>query len=192
MSSFDPNLSPVISGPLPHIADWRGSLTKLVVDGRFAVPGFEMAPRQILVSSTREAGVIRGLHAQKRPHSEAKILVALAGRMFWVVVDLRAESRSFRRWQGFTLAPAGTAGATDVVALQVPAGFAHGCLSLTADTSLLILADRDYTDDAGVGIAWNDDDLGIDWPLDGRRARLSEGHSAFGSFNDFCRDIGSL
>lgn len=189
VSNFDARLPQVLEATFVRLTDWRGSLTKILADGRYTAPGFGFEPRQILVSATERPWVLRGLHAQRRPDSESKILVPLSGRTFWTVVDLRADSRSFGRWQGFELAAEGAEG---VAALQVPAGFAHGCLSLSAASSLLILADRDYTEAQGVGIAWNDPELAIDWPLGGREPELSDGHTGFGSFAAFRRDVGAL
>jgi dTDP-4-dehydrorhamnose 3,5-epimerase len=148
-----------------------------------------MEARQIVHSATDRAGVLRGLHAQNCPHSEGKIIVSLTGRMFWVVVDLRGGSRSFGHWQGFELAPDNSDGAS---ALQVPAGFAHGCLSLTDGVSLAIFADHDFAPSQAVGIAWNDPDLAIDWPLSSGVPSLSDEHAAFSSFAEFCHRYGKL
>jgi len=189
MTGFDDRLPPVLTAPFTRIGDWRGSLTKVLADGGFTAAGFGIAPRQILHSATAQPWVLRGLHAQQRPFSEAKIIVSLGGRMFWVVVDLRAGSRSFGRWQGFELAPDGAAGPAG---LQVPAGFAHGCLSLSEGVEVMIVADQDFMPDHGLGIAWNDPDLSIDWPLAGRAPLLSDEHRAFGSFADFLSRCGSL
>jgi dTDP-4-dehydrorhamnose 3,5-epimerase len=189
MSGFDKNFPPVIAASVPRMSDRRGSLTKIFYDGAFGAAGLAMRPRQILHSATDQAGVLRGLHAQNRPHSEGKIIVALAGRMYWVVVDLRGGSGSFGRWQGFELVPENGGGAS---ALQVPAGFAHGCLSLTGGVSLAIFADQDYAPSQGIGIAWNDPELAIDWPLGPAAPILSDEHVAFASFADFRSRYGSL
>jgi dTDP-4-dehydrorhamnose 3,5-epimerase len=189
MSDFDERLPPVFLGSVPRIPDWRGSLIKIFYDGAFGARGFAMETKQIVHSATDRAGVLRGLHAQNRPHSEGKIIVSLTGRMFWVVVDLRGGSRSFGRWKGFELAPDSAGGAS---ALQVPAGFAHGCLSLTDGVGLAIFADQDYAPSQVVGIAWNDPDLAIEWPLSSGTPSLSNEHAAFGSFADFRRRYGNL
>jgi dTDP-4-dehydrorhamnose 3,5-epimerase len=189
MSGFDERLPPVLPAVVPRISDRRGSLTKIFCDGVFGARDFTMEIRQIVHSVTDRPGVLRGLHAQNRLHSEGKIIVSLSGRMFWVVVDLRGGSHSFGRWQGFELVPNSSDGAS---ALQVPAGFAHGCLSLTDDVSLAIFADRDYVPSQAVGIAWNDPDLAIEWPLPSGTPTLSDEHAAFDSFAEFCRRYGNL
>lgn len=189
MSDFDPRFPGVLLRSVPRLADRRGALTKIYYDGAFGAQGLAMEPRQILFSATDRAGVLRGLHAQKKPHSEGKIIVAIAGRMFWVVVDLRGGSDSFGRWQGFELTPEGPGGAS---VLQVPAGFAHGCLSLSEGVGVAIFADKDYAPAEGIGIAWNDPELAIGWPLSSNTPILSDDHAAFGSFADFCLRYGSL
>mgnify|MGYP001793645728 CR=1 FL=1 len=189
MSMFDPSLPPVLNAPFTSFRDWRGSLTKVFAEGELTAPGFEMEKRQILHSATAEAGILRGMHAQLGPHSEGKILISLSGHMFWVVVDLREGSNSFGVWKGFDLTPEGSGGASG---LQVPAGFAHGCLSVSPDANLMILADKDFAPDQGVGIAWDDKDLAIEWPLNGMKPRLSDDHASYGSFADFREQHGSL
>jgi dTDP-4-dehydrorhamnose 3,5-epimerase len=106
--------------------------------------------------------------------------------MFWVSVDLRRGSTSFGRWQGFELSPEGNN------ALYVPAGFAHGCLSLTDDVNLMILADKDFSPAHGIGIVWNDSELGIDWPLQGIKLLISDQHAAFEPFTRFRERYGGL
>lgn len=186
MTEFDPQMEGVVTGEAQRITDARGVLTKLVADGGWSVPALAEAPRQVLHSATARRGTVRGLHAQAAPYSEAKRIFCLAGAMFWVVVDLRNDSRTFARWQGYELS---TGGAN---ALAVPAGFAHGCQALSDDVHLVILADRDYAPDHGIGIAWNDPELAVDWPLPVETALLSAEHAAYPSFAAFRKRHGSL
>jgi dTDP-4-dehydrorhamnose 3,5-epimerase len=186
MNAFDPSLEAVVCGAAPRIADERGVLTRVIADGAFAAPAFADAPRQVLHSGTAKRGTLRGLHAQAAPYSEAKVLVAITGRMFWVVVDLRMSSATFGRWQGNELSPDGAN------ALYVPAGFAHGCLSLTDDVNLLILADKDYSPAHGLGIAWDDPEIAIEWPHDGMKLLISAEHAAFAPFAAFRERYGGL
>jgi len=176
---FDPKLANVVCGTAPRMTDERGVLTRMAADGRSCIPGFAASPRQILHSGTAKRGTLRGLHGQSAPYTEAKLLCCLTGRMFWVVVDLRAASATFGRWRGYDLSPDG------MNALYAPAGFGHGCLSLTDDVNLMIMADKDFSPDHGIGIAWDDPDLAIDWPLAGDAPLISKAHAAFASFADF-------
>ncbi|MCQ0987994.1 dTDP-4-dehydrorhamnose 3,5-epimerase family protein [Jiella marina] len=189
MTCFDPVLPPVVTAPFQRHVDWRGSLVKLVAGGRMTAEGLAVDAKQVLFSATREPYVLRGLHCQLAPHSEGKVIAAVSGQMFWVVVDLRRQSRSFGRWQGFRLSPEAEGGAAG---LKVPPGFAHGCLSLSAHADLVIFADRDYAAAAGAGIAWNDPELAIDWPLDNHQPQLSDEHASYSSFAEFRANHGSL
>jgi len=162
--------------PLTTLDDDRGGLDKYFDPGLEASIGRPLAWRQVL----------RGLHAQLAPASEAKLLVPLRGRMFWVCVDLRRDSPSFGCWRSQVLEPSGAE------ALFAERGFGHGCLSLSDDVELLILADNDYRPEAGVGIAWDDPELAIGWPLDGATPTLSAEHAAFASFAAFRGQHGGL
>lgn len=184
--AFDPNLSGVVCCKASRIADERGVLTKVVADGGFTVPGFADAPRQVLHSGTARRGTLRGLHAQAAPYTEAKVIIAITGRMYWVAVDLRKASATFGQWQGFELSP------EDENALCVPAGFGHGCLSLTDDVNLLILADKDFSPAHGIGIAWNDPELAVAWPRDGIKLLISDDHAAFPAFARFRERYGGF
>lgn len=186
MISFDPNLEPVVCGPVDRIADERGSLAKIVADDRWSVPPLAAPPRQILHSATARRGTLRGLHAQTAPYSEAKRIFCLTGCIYWVVVDLRAASTTFGQWRGYELAPGA------IGALATPSGFAHGCLSLTDDVNLLLLADKDYVPARSIGIAWNDPDLAVAWPLGGALPLISGEHAAFQSFAAFRQRYGGL
>ena len=186
MMQFDPNLEKISFGKAPRIVDERGSMTKVVAKGGFSIPPFAASPRQVLHSGTAKRGTLRGLHAQTAPYTESKVIASLSGRMYWVVVDLRRGSSTFGRWHGFELSPDG------VNVLCIPPGFGHGCLSLTDDVNLTIMADRDYSPSHGVGIAWNDPEIAIAWPLSSTDFLISKEHAAFLSFADFRERHGAL
>ena len=183
---FDTSREQPVCTEVSRIADARGVLTKMVADGAATLPDLGVPPRQILHSGTARRHTLRGLHVQTAPHTEAKRIYCLTGHMFWVLVDLRKQSASFGRWQGFDLTRDGSN------ALAAPAGFGHGCLSLTDDVNLVILSDQDYVPAHGIGIAWNDPEIGIDWPLEGEPALLSSEHDANPSFAEFRARIGGL
>lgn len=160
-------------------------MTKVVADGTIS-SHFTGVPRQILHSRTTRRGTLRGLHAQKAPYTECKVIASLTGLMYWVVVDLRSNSATFGRWHGFELSPDGTN------VLRVPAGFGHGCLSLTDDVNLMIMADQEYAAGHGVGIRWNDPEIGVEWPLPPDNFLISTEHAAFQSFAVFRERHGAL
>jgi dTDP-4-dehydrorhamnose 3,5-epimerase len=108
--------------------------------------------------STR--GVLRGLHFQKAPHAQGKLVRAVRGEIFDVAVDIRPESSSFGRWVGEILSE------ENHRLLYIPPGFAHGFLVLSdvADVSYKVTAE--YAPQSDSGIIWNDPDVGIQWPTE--------------------------
>ena len=105
-------------------------------------------------------GVLRGLHYQLPPRAQAKLVRVAAGEIFDVAVDLRRASPTFGRWFGIRLSSAlGNQ-------LWIPAGFAHGFLTLTDSADVLYKASEPYDPAAERSIAWDDPDIGISWPLD--------------------------
>jgi dTDP-4-dehydrorhamnose 3,5-epimerase len=111
------------------------------------------------LARTARAGLLRGLHFQRPPHAQDKLVQAVAGRIFDVAVDIRPGSPTLGRWVGMTLS------ADEPSALFVPAGFAHGYLTLSDDCAVLYKVSDYYAPDAEAGLAWNDPALAIDWPL---------------------------
>jgi dTDP-4-dehydrorhamnose 3,5-epimerase len=114
---------------------------------------------QINHSLTRAVGAIRGLHFQRAPQAEMKIVRCLRGRVFDVAVDLRTGSPTFLRWVSCELTPANGR------ALVVPEGCAHGFQVLDADSELLYLHTAYYTREAEGAVRFDDPQVGIAWPL---------------------------
>lgn len=106
-------------------------------------------------------GTLRGLHFQAAPHPQGKLVRVLAGAIFDVAVDIRPGSPTFGRWVGATLT------AEQGEQLWVPRGFAHGYCTLTDDTMLFYKVDGQYAPETEGGLAWDDPDLSIAWPLEG-------------------------
>ncbi len=105
------------------------------------------------------AGTIRGLHLQRPPYAEVKIIRCTRGTVYDVLLDVRRGSRTFGRWEAFELR------ADDAVALYAPAGIAHGYQSLTDDATLHYLISEPYAPDAAIGYRYDSPALGIPWPL---------------------------
>ena len=114
---------------------------------------------QVNLSCTRVVGAVRGLHLQKPPHSEAKLVRCLRGRVWDVAVDLRQHSATFGQWHAVELSPGSGK------ALLIPEGCAHGFQVLEADSELLYLHSGAWLPEAETGVRFNDPQLAINWPL---------------------------
>jgi dTDP-4-dehydrorhamnose 3,5-epimerase len=105
-------------------------------------------------------GVLRGLHYQKHPMAQAKLVTALRGEIFDVAVDIRRGSPTYARWVGKVLS------AKDCHLLYIPIGFAHGFCALSEEADVLYKVTAEYTPKLDRGVIWNDPEIGIDWPID--------------------------
>lgn len=168
----------------PRLPDARGFLFKPYEASAFRDAGFAAVWEQVIQSHTDRSNTIRGLYVQPPPFTEGKMVACLRGEMWWVVVDLRAGSSTFGEWEGVHLKPGDS--------LLITRGFGHGCLSLTDDVDLLLLADNVHAQAAYAGIAWNDPDLAIDWPLQHPHPIISEAHAAYPPFAAFVARHGAI
>jgi dTDP-4-dehydrorhamnose 3,5-epimerase len=110
-------------------------------------------------STSAKAGTIRGLHFQRAMHAQAKLVRCLKGRIFDVAVDLRQKSPTFKKWVGIELsADLGNQ-------LYIPAGYAHGFLTLEDDCHVAYKVDSYYAPHSDGGIRWDDPSISIDWPM---------------------------
>jgi dTDP-4-dehydrorhamnose 3,5-epimerase len=143
---------------MERLDDERGFFARTFCRDEFAAHGLDPRVAQCSVSYNRHAGTLRGLHYQVAPHEEAKLVRCVHGRVHDVIVDLRRDSPSHHRWYSVTL------DAAQRQALYVPAGFAHGFLTLTEDAELLYQMTVSFHADAARGIRWDDPVLAIEWP----------------------------
>jgi dTDP-4-dehydrorhamnose 3,5-epimerase len=141
-----------------HVDD-RGFFARAWCRDEFAAHGLAMDIVQSNVSFSPVAGTLRGLHYQRPPHWEAKLVQCVRGAIYDVIVDLRPESRTYRRWFAVEL----TADARQM--LYVPERFAHGFQTLKPDTEVSYMMSAAYVPEAGCGIRYDDPELGIEWPL---------------------------
>jgi dTDP-4-dehydrorhamnose 3,5-epimerase len=138
--------------------DNRGSFMETFRADEFARHGIPGAFLQENLSSSRK-GVLRGLHFQRAPHAQSKLVQVLSGSIFDVVVDVRRDSPCFGKWIGLTL------DAASHQLLYVPEGFAHGFQALSERADVLYKTGEIYHPESEAGIAWNDPSLAIPWPL---------------------------
>ncbi|MDM5238103.1 dTDP-4-dehydrorhamnose 3,5-epimerase [Bacillus cereus] len=111
------------------------------------------------VSYSAQAGTIRGLHFQKNPKSQTKLIQVMQGAIYDVIVDLRKDSPTFKRWKGYILS------ADNHRQLLVPKGFAHGFCTLVPHTTVMYKVDEYYSADHDAGLLWEDKELSIPWPV---------------------------
>ena len=105
-------------------------------------------------------GVLRGLHYQKNPKAQAKLVIVLRGKIFDVAVDIRNDSPTFGKWVGEILSE------NNHKLLYVPEGFAHGFCVLSEEADVLYKVSQEYSPEHDRGIIWNDPEIDISWPVD--------------------------
>ncbi|MFW5644585.1 MAG: dTDP-4-dehydrorhamnose 3,5-epimerase [Bacteroidota bacterium] len=127
--------------------------------------------------SKSEYGVIRGLHYQKEPHAQSKLVRVLEGEILDVALDLRKKSRTYGKWQAVKLS------AENKKQLLIPKGFAHGFSVLSPVAIVLYKCDDFYHPETETGILFNDLRLKIDWKIPVDKAIVSEKDENLSSFN---------
>ncbi|MGJ0577779.1 dTDP-4-dehydrorhamnose 3,5-epimerase [Xenorhabdus bovienii] len=105
-------------------------------------------------------GVLRGLHFQKTPYAQGKLVRCVSGEIFDVAVDIRKDSPTFGKWVGIHLS------AENKRQLWIPEGFAHGFITLSDNTELFYKTTNYYVPQCEVSIQWNDKELSINWPME--------------------------
>ncbi|MBU0535720.1 MAG: dTDP-4-dehydrorhamnose 3,5-epimerase [Nanoarchaeota archaeon] len=157
--------------------DNRGFLARLYDQKTFKENDINNRWIQDSHSHTSKKGTLRGLHIQTNPFSEAKLIRAIKGRMKWIVVDLRKDSKTFGKWESVELSE------EKKNMIFVSRGFGHGCVSMTDDCDLVIKSDNLFSPEHGAGIIWNDPELGINWGI--KEPFMSERDSKYPSFKEF-------
>ncbi|HSJ58924.1 MAG TPA: dTDP-4-dehydrorhamnose 3,5-epimerase [Anaerolineae bacterium] len=139
--------------------DERGFFREMYKASAFAEQGIPNNFVQDNLSHS-ERGVLRGLHYQKAPHPQGKLVMVLRGRIYDVAVDIRRDSATFGQWVGCELTSEGGE------LLWVPAGFAHGFCVLSDEADVLYKVTDEYARECDRGIVWNDPEIGVEWPVD--------------------------
>lgn len=150
---------PVLLISRPRFEDDRGWFSETYQRAKFAEAGVPDDFCQDNHSLSRPAGTIRGLHFQAPPHAQAKLVRCVRGSIWDVAVDIRRGSPTFGQWQAAELS------AANGNQLYVPAGFAHGFVTLEPDTEVIYKVSAFYAPESDAGIRWDDPDIGLPWPL---------------------------
>jgi len=140
--------------------DERGSFARSFCADEFTAAGIELTVVQTNVSRNSVRGTLRGLHFQAEPTPEPKLVRCTAGSVFDVAVDLRPDSPSFCRWTAIELTAEAYNG------LFIPAGCAHGFLTLSDDAEVTYLMGAAYAPELARGVRWNDPAFAIAWPFE--------------------------
>ena len=139
--------------------DNRGFFLETYSRKAFAAAGLDYDFVQDNHARSGPKGVLRGLHFQRPPAAQAKLVWVVRGAVFDVAVDLRRGSPTYGRWYGIELS------AENFSRLMIPRGFAHGYVTLTDDAEFMYKVDAPYSPGDDGGIAWNDPDIAINWPV---------------------------
>lgn len=157
--------------------DERGFFLESYSKKIFAENGIDAEFVQDNHSFSKNKGVLRGFHFQLPPFEQAKLVRVTKGSVYDVIVDIRKNSPTYGKWEGFAL------DAQNLEMLFIPRGFAHAFVTLENGTEFMYKMDNFYAPDHDSGIIWNDPDFAIDWPV--KNPILSEKDGKLQFFKDF-------
>jgi dTDP-4-dehydrorhamnose 3,5-epimerase len=141
------------------IEDQRGLFARVWCRRELAEHGLETEIAQCNTSFSKQRGTLRGMHFQRAPHGEVKFIRCSRGALYDVIIDLRPDSPTYRRWVGVELS------VENRRALYVPRGLAHGFQTLQDDVEVFYMMSDFHAPDAEAGVRWNDPAFDIEWPV---------------------------
>src|SRR5436190_732440 len=141
------------------LADHRGFFAMTWLPDELTRRGLDPALAQCNLAFNHKRGTLRGMHFQKAPHAQAKIVRATRGALLDVIVDLREDSPTYKQWDAVELT------AENRRMFYMPEGIAHGYITLTDDTEAYYHASAPYAPQAESGVRWDDPAFGIKWPI---------------------------
>jgi dTDP-4-dehydrorhamnose 3,5-epimerase len=159
MDVISTSLDGVWKIPLPRVRDERGWFARTFDAEVFAGLGLVTSWPQHGEAYNARAGTIRGLHLQREPHAETKLIRCTRGAVYDVLLDARPESPTFGRWEAFELSE------DDETALYAPPGLAHGYQTLRDGSALHYLLSTPYAAGAAAGYRYDSPQPAIPWPL---------------------------
>jgi dTDP-4-dehydrorhamnose 3,5-epimerase len=140
-------------------SDDRGLFARVFCADEFRREGLVSSFAQANLSENRRAGTVRGMHFQKAPHAEVKLVRCVKGAIYDVIVDIRPDSSTYLQWFGTTLS------SENGLMMYVPEGFAHGYQSLEDHATAFYLVSTPYAPGAEGGLRHDDPHLAIRWPI---------------------------
>ncbi len=141
------------------IEDDRGFFARTFCQVEFLKNGLTVPLEQCSISYNHKKGTVRGMHYQIAPYGEVKVVRCTQGAIYDVIVDLRPESPTFKKWEGIELS------AQNRKMLYIPEGFAHGFQTLQDATEVFYQISTSYIPEAARGARWNDSQFSIEWPM---------------------------
>jgi len=145
---------------LELLKDERGYFARTFCRQTFEEKGLKSPLEQCSLSFNHKKGTLRGMHFQKAPHAETKLVRCSAGKIYDVILDLRLDSPTYGQWEAVVLS------SENGKMLYIPEGFAHGFQTLEEGTETFYQISTPYAPSHAAGIRWNDPRFGIEWPLD--------------------------
>lgn len=139
-------------------ADERGFFARSWSEREFAAAGLDARLSECNISFNHRRGTLRGMHFQRAPHAQAKLVRCTMGAIYDVIIDLRPASPTFKEWVGVELT------AENRRMLYVPETFAHGFQTLVDNTEVFYQMSEVFAPDCAGGVRWNDPAFGIEWP----------------------------
>ncbi len=140
--------------------DDRGFFARIFCQKELEANGLIPDVAQANMSLSRTRGTLRGMHYQKSPFEETKLVRCTKGALYDVIIDLRSDSPTYKAWIGIELT------ADNYKMLFVPQNFAHGFITLSDDTEVTYLVSQFYSPGSELGLRWNDPKIGIQWPME--------------------------
>lgn len=142
-----------------RIGDSRGSFQEIYQERLLAERGWAGRFVRSAISHNAARGTLRGMHFQRAPHADAKLVSCVRGRVFDVAADIRPDSPRFGAWEGVELSE------ENATTVLLPEGVAHGFVTLTDDAAVMYQIGAYYEPGVGAGIRWDDPTLAIAWPV---------------------------
>jgi dTDP-4-dehydrorhamnose 3,5-epimerase len=143
-----------------EIHDERGLFAMTWLPGEFTKRGLDPSLAQCNLAFNHKRGTLRGMHFQKAPHEQVKIIRCTRGALLDVIVDLRPDSPAYRQWEAVELS------ADNRRMFYMPKGIAHGYITLTDGAEAYYHASTPWVPEAESGVRWNDSAFGIKWPFE--------------------------
>ncbi len=156
--------------------DERGFFARTWDKNEFELKELNSNLTQCNISLNHKKGTLRGIHYQTQPYQEAKLIRCTRGNLFDVIIDLRNNSKSFKKWLSFEL------NEENHKMLYIPEGFAHGFQTLENDTEVFYQMTQNFMPNYAYGIRWNDTQFNIKWPI--KKPIMSDKDKQFSDFNE--------